>query len=66
MEKKLIGLAIAIILVVGLMFVSANTQADSEEKPTASSCEIAEPICGSSTCNQQCGGSCGIPRCGCS
>lgn len=62
MEKMtMITLAIAVLLIGGAIFASANYL--QEENVI----EInVLPACGPKTCNEQCGGDCGISGCGCS
>lgn len=60
-------MVVIVAFVVGAVFVtSAFAQEDKETSVKQSTCGQPEPICGSDTCNQECGGSCGIPSCGCS
>ena len=61
MEKKtLIATVLAVLLIVGAIFVSAALENEEVSE------EVEEQqVCGAQTCNQQCGGSCGVPKCGC-
>lgn len=62
MEKMtMITLAVAVLLIGGAIFASANYLQEKNVKEVD-----ALLTCGPKTCNQQCGGDCGISECGCS
>ncbi|MBN2422666.1 hypothetical protein JXB41_05535 [Candidatus Woesearchaeota archaeon] len=71
MRKVYIIATVVALLVVGIIFVSATRTSEepiNEGTGNTGICRTELPekqICGASTCNQQCGGSCGIPGCGC-
>ncbi|MBD3164625.1 hypothetical protein GF323_05490 [Candidatus Woesearchaeota archaeon] len=69
MDKRIwIGLSIALVLVLGGLFASANLETEvieSGEEKESSVCGAPEPSCGADTCNFDCGGNCGISSCGC-
>lgn len=69
MEKATLGaIALAIVLIAGVVFVSAALSEDSTQSKQGSKIKYSQepqPVCGSQTCNNQCGGNCGIPSCGC-
>lgn len=62
MEKiSLFALVIAVVLVVSVIFASAEFLKEDEIEV-----ENLQQVCGPRTCNLQCGGGCGVPKCGCS
>jgi len=66
MEKTTLVTAISVaLLVVGVLFVSANIPAEEAVVDESGTCNSIPKTCGPSTCKQQCGGTCGIPSCGC-
>ena len=68
-KTNLIALAVIAVILVGTIFVSAAFQEEKEEfsvQQPSETCGAPQQTCGSETCNLQCGGSCGIPSCGCS
>ena len=60
MKKRIvIGLVLGALLVLGVFFAAANVNDKEQvEEPTVSTCSA-------SSCGLECGGSCGVPRCGC-
>lgn len=72
MTKLKIGLVaalLAVLLVAGAVFASSAIQkdaaADNNDAPAETGIKEKSCGCGSPSCNQQCGGSCGISSCGC-
>ena len=66
-KAKSITLIVALIAIVGIIFVSASftpKESASEEKIEAGT-TCGTPTCGTENCNFECGGDCGIPKCGC-
>ncbi|MBD3248431.1 hypothetical protein GF336_00110 [Candidatus Woesearchaeota archaeon] len=62
-KKTIAAVVIAALVILGAIFVSAGMEDRTEEKDTVSLSE--KPACGPDTCNNECGGGCGIPTCGC-
>jgi hypothetical protein len=70
-----IALALAVFVVAGAYFVSANFSAEEVEEVeeptvvkqnTGSACQgAATGSCDSGNCQANCGGNCGVPKCGC-
>ena len=60
---NLVTIAIGILLLVGVVWATTSTPDKSPEKTHELIQENAE--CGPDTCDGLCGGSCGIPSCGC-
>lgn len=64
MDKKIwFVLVIALAVIIGAVFVSANFAADNTQEPQEK--QISPAACNAQTCDGQCGGSCGVPKCGC-
>lgn len=61
MEKKIISLVLAALLLLGMVFVSAAIFEDKAEVEE----EAPVPVCGPNTCSFECGGQCGTQTCGC-
>ena len=62
-KSTLIALVLCVLLVGGAIFASAEYL---EEDKIEIVNDYEQPVCGPSSCGQQCGGNCGIPSCGCS
>ena len=59
-KKFLFAVVFAVLIIAGTVFVAATFE-EQEVKDYPK-----EPVvCGPQTCNAQCGGGCGIPKCGC-
>ena len=64
MNKKLLIGVMVLVVAIGAIFVSA--QLDSEEGESYSELEQpSQPTCNAQTCGLECGGNCGVPKCGC-
>lgn len=68
-RKVILGVGLAVFLMVGLVFTSAQIFEDSEEVVVEESNTFEESTCGAgacgSSCDGACGGNCGIRSCGC-
>lgn len=65
MNKKIwVGMIVALLAITAAIFVSADFSGDEPQKQTFSE-KIGPATCGSGTCNFECGGNCGVPKCGC-
>ena len=62
-KKIIIGLVVALAVIIGAVFVSANFATDNPVEETQQ--KISPTECNAQTCGGQCGGSCGVPTCGC-
>ncbi|MBW2980502.1 hypothetical protein KY360_03735 [Candidatus Woesearchaeota archaeon] len=60
-----IAVVLAVLLVAGGVVVSANLLQEDKADVCGVEAPPPQPVCGSATCNRQCGGTCGIPSCGC-
>lgn len=66
-KTTIIAVAVAALLILGAVFVSAGflqDSSDSEKSPSITGNAQAKTSCGCG-CNGQCGGTCGIEGCGC-
>ena len=65
--KMLVGLAVAFVLLVGAIFVSAevNQAGDTGEEPVMEPAYECGSGCGEPGANCGCGGSCKVKTCGC-
>lgn len=63
MERiNIIAIVVAVLLIAGAVYASADfLEEDEKEIETEEYYE-----CNANTCDQRCGGNCGIPSCGCS
>ncbi|MDD5254098.1 MAG: hypothetical protein PHG05_03265 [Candidatus Nanoarchaeia archaeon] len=66
-KNVLIAGAVAVFLVVGLVFASTNLFADDTVKDVkeAKLTGCSSGNCGKGSCDGSCGGNCGIASCGC-
>ena len=62
-KKIIIGLVVVLAVIIGAIFVSANFA--SEETVEEPQQKVSPTECNAQTCDGQCGGSCGVPKCGC-
>ena len=66
MEKvTIMAIVLAVLLIAGAVFASAKFLEEDEAENSETEIDLPQQECNSGTCNQQCGGNCGIPRCGC-
>lgn len=66
MEKKTIfALAVVAVLVLGAVFVSADSEELTHADEDVKEPEPSQQICGPSSCGGNCRGGCGISSCGC-
>ena len=69
MKKANIAIVVGLIAILAVFVSAAIIQQDGDETVEPVACEskiTEESQCNGQTCNQQCGGTCGMPRCGCS
>lgn len=57
--------AIAAVLVVGAISVSANLAGKDATVNAPKVCNAVQQACNKESCNTQCGGTCGVKSCGC-
>ena len=65
-KTTFIGIFAVLLLVVGMVFVSAELGSDEvvdNKEAKANAC--GQLTCGEGSCNGACGGSCDVPKCGC-
>ena len=62
MDKTTLFVVVLVVLLVAGAFMAVASIQEPEEGVNS---EEVQPQCNSGTCNQQCSGSCGVPRCGC-
>ena len=63
-KTTIIAVVLAVLMVAGAALASAKFLGDGSTEEEVDSGEVALE-CGAETCNGECGGSCGIPSCGC-
>lgn len=65
MEKTtIIAVVLAVVLIAGAVFVSATLPKE-EAVAENNVCQPGSGSCDDGNCNNQCGGTCGVPNCGC-
>ena len=74
-KNTTIAIVLAVFLILSAVLVSADFSNKSKLSTTSSCdgsqnnkgnvCSLDLEKCGADTCNNQCGGNCGIPSCGC-